>query len=192
MEECLKALKKSFYQLALHYPYFKENGGCDELYKDVLEFFMNFSNYYNSYDRTRSITDILDSNRADIRYRHFVISVALIIMAYLQSKVNTCDERKKASARTSKLLWDEWGSEHFTHYTGAPLKFDEYGRLNIWENQLFEQLYSKVVDCHSTILQNMAGDLYRYLYKEVGSFKNSANRLSDIGLINCEFRFPLI
>lgn len=188
----LVELKKSFRRLLTYYPYYKEHWDIEDGCNAVKEFFRNFSLYFNSCDSSRSVEDMLLGSK-NVVWRQFMICFALVYMAHLKSCVNTGDDRIKAGARASKFLWDEWGEDHFTYYTNIPCRFDEWGRLDIRGNELLSLLHSQIVDEHSTLKQREVASLYRYLYKEVGTFKKSVDRLVECGMLtDCEFHFPFI
>lgn len=191
-DERLVELQKSWHRLRTYYPYYRESWNIEDGSKAVKEFFSNFSLCFNTCDCSSSIEDMLSIGK-NVVQRQFLICIALVYMAYMKSHVNTWDDRMKAGTRASKFLWDEWGESHFTYYTNVPCKFDEYGRLDIKGNELLSLLYCQVVDEHSTLKQREVGSLYRYLYKEVDTFRKSADRLVECGMLtDCEFRFPFI
>jgi len=181
-------LRKSWQKLLEYYPYFKDGSELGEVCSAVKDFVRNLSLQYNSFGSC----DTCDFVGAQKKNRLLAISLALVIMSYLQSEVDTWDDRKKASAKVSKLLWDEWGKEHFSYYTGAEFSFDD-NRLKVYQNALIETLYSEIVKEHPTILQKIAGSFYRYLYKEVDSFKKSTDRLIVGKMMDdSDFHFPFI
>lgn len=187
-EERALNLRKSWKLVQLHYPYFKD-GEHESIYEDVKQFFTDLSLYFNTYS-SHSLADVLPGAR---NTKHFTITLALLIMALLQSQVDTRDDRKKASAQASKVLWDEWGASHFTYYTNAEYSFDEYGHLETPRDTLLQLLYGKFVNEHSTLLQKMAGEFYRYLYENVGEFRKVTDRLvAEERLKDNAFHFPLI